>query len=203
MELNTKEKIKQKLLESRFILIDDKIDYNLSENVLRELFLLTLENNKPIGIIFHTNGGSPTAGLQIYDAIRSTSIETIGYVFSKCDSAGLYPLLACKKRIGLPNSRYLFHSMVTEIKIKHNHHLGLSVQEQMDYNFKNGEELYKRTRNIFIKDLKISEQEIRELEINGEKNNARIFAQQAKEIGLLTDIHDFSNDTPWIWDLIK
>lgn len=201
--LNEKE-FKQNLFDKRVLLIDDKIERNLMDETIGKLFYLGVEGKMDdIHIVFNSPGGSPQCGLSIYDVICSLPMKKFGYVFTKCHSASLYPLLACDVRIGLPSSRFLMHSMESSFTFKLNHPGGLSLENQAKHAIDEAQQLNNRKSLIFQKHLNISREKVDELENRGDNNGYSLFAKEAKELGILTDIYDFSSEMPWIWNVAK
>lgn len=192
------EDLKTKLFEKRFLLIDNEINDKMVDEFIPKFFALCILKKEPINIIFDSGGGKVRNGLNLYDVIKSSPVEVTGYVIRECGSAALYPLVACKKRIGLPNSKYLFHSMRTTFTVKHNHGLSLSTQDQIDYWLKHGNDSSERSNKVFDS-IGISKEKLEELDSYGEKHNHWISSEEALEIKLLTSIHDFSSNENWIW----
>lgn len=102
--------ISTELYSKRYICIEGTIDAVMSAEVVREiLFLNMLDTELPIKILITSTGGEITAGMAIYDAIRSSvaPIHTIVVSFAYSMAA----VLACsgKKRLILENSKMMLH----------------------------------------------------------------------------------------------
>ncbi len=201
--MNQIKELKQELLKKRFLLIDGEINRERSDEIDEGIFLLCMKSSEAIKIIFRTNGGAPSWGLRMYDTIRSAPVETIGYGVNRCSSAGLYPLAACIERIGLPHSRYLFHSMKTTISVLHNHPFGVSPDEQVKNQLIQSELLHERKQKALLSQLKISPEKLLQLERDGDQNDRFLFPEEALEIGLLTEIAGYTPEENFWKYLIK
>lgn len=184
--------IKKEIFKKRFLLIDGEINRERSDEIDEGIFALCIKSSEPVKIIFRTNGGAPSWGLRMYDAIKSAPVEVIGYGINRCSSAGLYPLAACTERIGMPHSRYLFHSMKTTISVLHNHPFGVSADEQVRNQLIQSELLHERKQAALLSQLKISSEKLLELERDGDQNDRFLFPEEALKIGLLTKIGGYN-----------
>ena len=200
--MDTKE-LKKELFKKKFLIINGEINQERSDEIDEGIFALSLKSSDPIQIIFRTNGGFPSWGLRMYDAIKSAPVEIIGYGVNRCSSAGLYPFVACTKRIGMPHSRYLFHSMKTTFSILHNHPFDVSIEDQVRDKLLQGELLYERGRKAMLSELKISPEKLLELQRNGDKYDRYLFPEEALEIGLLTEIGGYKSKENFWKHLIK
>jgi len=194
--------LKKQLLGKRFLLINDGIDKTQADEIDEKILSFCLQNNDPIRILFRTTGGDVSSALKMHDSIISAPVPCIGYVINRCSSAGIYPLLACKERIGLPDSRYLFHSMKTTYTIKHNHPFGVSIEEQFQEQIRESVVLADKKSQI-MSNLKIPLDQAIKLEQRGDRTEKALFAQEALEIGLLTGIYSQSENPDWIWQYLK
>lgn len=194
------EDLKEKFFEKRFLLIDDEINDKLVDEFMPKFVALCALKKEPVNIIFDSGGGKARCGLNLYDIIKSSPVDTNGYIIRECGSAALYPLIACKNRIGLPNSRYLFHSLRTTFTIKQNHGSSLSIQDQIDYWVKDSNYFATKTDKIFTETLGITKEKLDHLNNYGEKYNHWIPSEEAVQIKLLTSVYDFSSDSDWIWN---
>lgn len=195
--------LKNELFKKRFLLIDGEINRERSDEIDEGIFALSLKGSDPIKIIFRTNGGSPSWGLRMYDAIKSAPVETIGYGVNRCSSAGLYPFAGCVKRIGMPHSRYLFHSMRTNFSVLHNHPFGVSVEDQIKGQLNQGNLLHERKQKALLSELTISPEKLLELEREGDENDRFLFPEEALGIGLLTEIGGYKPEENFWKHLIK
>lgn len=107
----TKDLVKEKLLESRTILIYGEINQKLAEEVTAQLLALQEINNDPIKIFINSQGGHVEAGDTIHDMIRFVKPEVYMIGTGWVASAGVNIYLAAKKenRFMLPNTRFMIH----------------------------------------------------------------------------------------------
>ena len=101
----------EKFLKTRQVLLSGEINAENAEKVIRQLFILEADSDKPIYVFIDSPGGEVDAGFAIFDAIRfvNAPVYTIG--MGLIASAAALILLAAPKerRLGLPHSRYLIH----------------------------------------------------------------------------------------------
>ncbi len=115
---STDNPITEKLLQTRSILISGEINKELSERVVKQLLLLEADNNEPIKIFIDSPGGDADAGYAIFDMVRFVKPRVIMIGMGLVASAAALILLAAPKedRIGLPNSNYLIHQPLSNIR---------------------------------------------------------------------------------------
>ena len=108
----------EKFLKTRQILLSGEINEENAEKVVRQLFILEADSDKPIYIFIDSPGGDVDAGFAIFDAIRfvNAPVYTIG--MGLIASAAALILLASPKerRLGLPHSHYLIHQPSSGMK---------------------------------------------------------------------------------------
>ena len=108
----------EKFLKTRQILLSGEINEDNAEKVIRQLFILEADNDKPVYIFIDSPGGDVDAGFAIFDAIRfiNAPVYTIG--MGLVASAAALILLASPKerRLGLPHSHYLIHQPSSGMK---------------------------------------------------------------------------------------
>ncbi|MGM0422942.1 MAG: ClpP family protease [Pseudomonadota bacterium] len=99
-----------KLLEERVIRLDGQVDDGMAAVFVSALFLL--ENEKPdeeITVMINSPGGSVTAGLAMYDAMRNCSAPIKTVVSGMAASMGSILLCAGDERYATKNARVMIH----------------------------------------------------------------------------------------------
>ena len=107
-----KDRIDNKILESRRLFICDGIDHKLAEETIKKLWFLELENpGKPILLILNSPGGSVDAGYAIWDQIKMITSPVTTMVTGMAASMASILMLAAApdRRFATPNSRIMIH----------------------------------------------------------------------------------------------
>ncbi|GHU40519.1 ATP-dependent Clp protease proteolytic subunit 2 [Spirochaetia bacterium] len=112
------DKITEKMLKTRTILLSGEINKELAEKTIRQLLLLENMNDDPIKIFIDSPGGDADAGYAIFDMIRFIKPPVLNIGMGLVASAAAIILLASPKerRLGLPNSHYLIHQPLSGIR---------------------------------------------------------------------------------------
>ena len=103
------------LLKERIIMLTGEIDDSLSEIICAELIYLNAKDQEqPISIYIDSPGGSVTAGMAIYDVMKSIEapIKTIG--LGLCASMAAFLLSSGDKgyRYAYPNAEIMIHQPI-------------------------------------------------------------------------------------------
>lgn len=101
-----------RLLLDRIIVLSRAIDDRVANLVTAQLlFLESQDPEKDISIYINSPGGSITAGMGIYDTMRTIKCDVSTTVIGQAASMGSFLLLAGTKgkRFALPNSRIMIH----------------------------------------------------------------------------------------------
>jgi len=104
--------IYSRLLKERIIFIGTQIDDTLASLVIAQLLFLQGEDpTEPIYMYINSPGGSPTAGLAIYDTMQYVAPEIHTWCIGRAASMGAVLLAGGEKghRYALPYSRILIH----------------------------------------------------------------------------------------------
>ena len=109
----------RKFAETRQIIISGEVTEELAEKVVTKLLVLEADSaTKPIYVYIDSPGGNVYSGFAIFDMIRfiKAPVKTIG--MGLVASAAAIILLSAKKanRFALPNSHYLIHQPLSEMK---------------------------------------------------------------------------------------
>lgn len=104
--------IYSRLLKDRIIFIGTEISDPIANVVIAQLLFLKMEDpKKDIHLYINSPGGGVTAGLAIYDTMKSLPCEVNTYCIGQAASMGSFLLAAGTKgkRFMLPNSRVMIH----------------------------------------------------------------------------------------------
>ncbi len=110
------EKLVEKLIRRRTVLISRAIDEVTAERVIASLILMEEEDPaKPITVYVNSPGGAADSGFAIYDVVRFVRPRVRMVCSGLCASAAIIIFLAADKgqRYALPNSRFLLHQPFT------------------------------------------------------------------------------------------
>ena len=107
-----------KLLKTRSLLLSGEINKDSADKLIKDLLVLEAESNDPVRIFINSPGGDVDAGFAIYDMVRFVTCPVIMIGMGLVASAASLILLAvpAERRIGLPNSSYLIHQPLSEMK---------------------------------------------------------------------------------------
>lgn len=101
-------------MNNRMVFLDDVITDSLAANVIRQLMYLASTGNEDITLVINSPGGSVTAGLAIYDAMRGISCDVSTVCLGMAASMGAFLLAAGArgKRYATPNSEVMIHQVM-------------------------------------------------------------------------------------------
>ena len=107
-----------KLLKTRSLLLSGEINKDSADKLIKDLLVLEAEGSDPVRIFINSPGGDVDAGFAIYDMVRFVTCPVIMIGMGLVASAASLILLAvpAERRIGLPNSSYLIHQPLSEMK---------------------------------------------------------------------------------------
>ena len=101
-----------RLLRERIIFLGEEIDDELANSIVAQLLLLDSENSeKDIMLYINSPGGVITAGMAIYDTIKSIRSDVSTICIGEAASMGAFLLSAGTKgkRMALPSARIMIH----------------------------------------------------------------------------------------------
>ena len=107
-----------KLLKTRSLLLSGEINKDSADKLIKDLLVLEAESSDPVRIFINSPGGDVDAGFAIYDMVRFVTCPVIMIGMGLVASAASLILLAvpAERRIGLPNSSFLIHQPLSEMK---------------------------------------------------------------------------------------
>lgn len=106
------ERLAEKVLKTRTILISEAITDEVARRVFQQLLVLEAESReKPITVIINSPGGEADSGFGIFDMLRFVAPPVRTLVAGLCASAAVIVFLAGDKgqRFSLPHSRFMMH----------------------------------------------------------------------------------------------
>lgn len=107
-----------RLLRTRSLLLTGEINKEMADKLIKDLLVLEAESQEPVKLYINSPGGDVDSGFAIYDMIRFVSCPVTIIGMGLVASAAALVLLAVplERRIGLPNSSYLIHQPLSEMK---------------------------------------------------------------------------------------
>ncbi len=107
-----------KLMKTRSILLSGEINKDSADRLIKDLLVLEAESSEPVKIFINSPGGDVDAGFAIYDMVRFVSCPVTMVGMGLVASAAALVLLAvpADRRVGLPNSSYLIHQPLSEMR---------------------------------------------------------------------------------------
>ncbi len=113
-----KDGLYEKILKTRSILLSGEINKDSADKFIKDLLVLEAESNDPVKVFINSPGGDVDAGFAIYDMVRFVTCPVIMIGMGLIASAASLVLLAvpAERRVALPNSSYLIHQPLSEMK---------------------------------------------------------------------------------------
>ena len=108
-----------RFLKTRQIVLTGEVNKELADSIAKQLLILDADDPKsPIYMYIDSPGGDVDAGFAIYDVIRFVKAPVFLIGMGLIASAATLILIAVPKerRIGLPNSRYLIHQPLGQMR---------------------------------------------------------------------------------------
>ncbi len=107
-----------RLLKTRSLLLSGEVNKDSADKLIKDMLVLESESSDPIWIFINSPGGDVDAGFAIYDMARFVSCPVYMVGMGLVASAAALILLAvpAERRIGLPNSSYLIHQPLSEMR---------------------------------------------------------------------------------------
>lgn len=164
-----------RLLRDRVVLLFNDVNDDLACTVMAQLlYLQALDENKDITLYINSYGGSVSAGLGIYDTIKSLKCDVKTVCVGMAASMGAFILAAGTpgKRFALENSQIMIHQV-----------LGGVEGQATDMEIEAGQILRIKDRiNRLLAEN--TGKDIETVTLDTERNNW-MFAEDAKEYGII------------------
>jgi ATP-dependent Clp protease, protease subunit len=175
-----------RLLKDRIIFLGTPINALIANSVIAQLLFLEAEDpDKDIFMYINSPGGHVTAGLAIYDTMRYVKPPITTICVGEAVSMGCFLLAAGEKgkRFSLPNASIMMHMVsggqegpVPDVTIRY---------EQMIKKNDLLMEILAKTTDHTVEDIK-----------SVFERDKWMTPQEAKEFGLIDDIHELSKRQP-------
>jgi ATP-dependent Clp protease protease subunit len=101
-----------RLLQERIVVLGSQVDDDVANQLCARMLLLAADDpRRDIALYVNSPGGSVTAGLAVFDTMRSIDCDIATYAFGMAASMGQFLLTAGTpgKRFALPHTRILVH----------------------------------------------------------------------------------------------
>ncbi|HAN43732.1 MAG TPA: ATP-dependent Clp protease proteolytic subunit [Sphaerochaeta sp.] len=107
-----------RLLKTRSLLLSGEVNKDSADKLIKDMLVLESESNDPIWIFINSPGGDVDAGFAIYDMARFVScpVYMVGMGLVASSAALILLAVPAERRIGLPNSSYLIHQPLSEMR---------------------------------------------------------------------------------------
>lgn len=108
----------EKLLKTRSVMISGEINKDLSNDFAQRMLVLDSESSDPITVYINSPGGDVDSGFAIYDMIRfvNSPVKVVGIGLVASAAALIYLSVPAERRFAFPNSTYLIHQPLSELK---------------------------------------------------------------------------------------
>lgn len=105
------QRIAERLLESRILLLAGEIDSKVAKQVMAQLLALAAESDDDITLYLHSQGGHVESGDTIHDMIRFVKprVRIIGTGWVASAGTHIYLAAEIEDRLCLPNTRFMIH----------------------------------------------------------------------------------------------
>jgi ATP-dependent Clp protease protease subunit len=106
------EKLQEKVLKTRTILVCETITDELARKVYQQILVLESDSReKPVTVLINSPGGEADSGFGIYDMLRFAEMPVRTLVAGLCASAAVLVFMSGEdgQRFSLPHSRFLLH----------------------------------------------------------------------------------------------
>jgi ATP-dependent Clp protease protease subunit len=103
--------IYSRLLKDRILFLGCEVDDDIANSLIAQMLFLDVDSSDPIHLYINSPGGSVTAGLAIYDMMKTVKCEVRTYCLGQASSMGSLLLAAGTQgqRYVMPNARIMIH----------------------------------------------------------------------------------------------
>lgn len=160
--------IYSRLLVDRIIFLGCEVDDDIANALIAQMLFLDVSSNDPIHLYINSPGGSVTAGLAIYDMMKTIKCEVHTYVLGQASSMGSLLLAAGSPghRYAMPNARIMIHQpsvygiggQVTDVEIAARE-MTKTKQQLTEIYVKHTGKSYEELHNLMERDKFLSPEE--------------------------------------------
>lgn len=169
----------ESLIERRKIYLGGDIEGGLANQIGKMILYLNSRGSEEISLFINSDGGSVSAGLDIYDAIRYSSAPVNGIVYRRANSMATVILQGCARRIAMSHAVFAFHKLQLSISGDWDE-LEETLKSKTDEMRKYQDELYR----ILSVRSHLENEKIKEIC----KKRMTLSAVQMKNLGLIDEI---------------
>lgn len=163
------------LLVRRQVLLIGDINQEASEDVSKQMLLLSANVGFPIDLFINSRGGDIDAALQLCDVIRNSETHVRGTVLGQAHSAAFLVLQSCHKRLAYRHATLLLHGPTPIVPVD-NKEFGLLAK------------LAHKDHNKILREIsERSKQPFKFLHALSQQNQA-VTALKAKRLGFIDEI---------------
>jgi len=110
-EFRPPSRVRERLYDSRTVLIFGEIDMQLAERVSAQLLALASESPDPIRVLINSPGGHVESGDTVFDLLRfiEPEVTIIGTGWVASAGALIFAAAPRERRLALPNTRFMLH----------------------------------------------------------------------------------------------
>jgi len=169
-----KDRIEERLLRTRTILIYGEVNQKLAKSVTERLLVLSAESKKDIRVFINSQGGHVESGDTIFDMIRfcKAPVQVIGTGWVASAAALIFVAPPVENRFSLPNTRFLIHQPLGGM-------IGTAVDLAIE-----AKEIVKMKRRLNEIIAKQTGQKLEKVEKDTERNYW-MSAEEAREYGIV------------------
>ena len=150
------------------------------------LAMAVVERSRHLALFIDSKGGACEHALALYDWIKLLPRPVAGIVAGRCWSAAILVLQACSPRLATKNSRFLLHYPKADFRfsVAEGERLTRRWEKELRY----GRGLNDRMLEILATRANKSKDEIALLWRNGEELEEVLWADEAREVGLIDEV---------------
>ena len=161
-------------MKTRSVMISGEINKDAADDFAQRMLVLDSLSQDPIYVYINSPGGDVDSGFAIYDMIRyvESPVTVVGMGLVASAAALIYLSVPSERRLALPNSTYLIHQPLSQLK-------GTAIK--IDIYARKLEELRKKLDSVIAEATGKDSSEVR----NDTERDHWLSAEEAKAYGLV------------------